>query len=203
MEIRRQLADLARLRETAQAYGSRDFASRVGLDAIVGHEQSLLEELHAAEMLESGTRRRSLSTAIPCRGTPSRPPSWGVMLTKVQQLFNALAQAMVGVATAVAPLPRNIVAENRLIVTGWVPSSFAVRFRLPTREELGQLMDPQSQAVLDGLSELLGGQSPSPRAVEWVSRARVKKHYSEFLEILAKQGASVRLRTRQNPYGVG
>lgn len=201
-EVRRQLADLAKVRDAARAYGARDFASRAGLDAIVGHEQSLLQELHAAEMLESGSAAELAFDGDPVQGHAIQAAFLGVMLTKVQQLVNALAQAMVGVPTAVAPLPRNIVAENRLIVTGWAPSSFAVRFRLPTREELGQLVDTESQAVLDGLTELLGGQSLSQKAVEWVSLPRVKKHYSEFLEALAKQGASLRLRTRRNPYGV-
>ena len=201
-EVRRQLADLAKVRDAARAYGARDFASRAGLDAIHGHEQSLLEELRAAEMLESGSAAEIVFDGDPVQDHAIQAGFLGVMLTKVQQLVNALAQAMMGVATAVAPLPRNIVAENRLVVTGWAPSSFAVRFRLPTREELGQLMDTESQAVLDGLTELLGGPSLSQRAVEWVSLPRVKKHYSEFLETLAKQGASLRLRTRRNPYGV-
>ena len=202
-EVRRQLADLARLRETARAYGTPDFASRVGLDSILGHEQSLLEELRAAELLESESAAEIAFDGDPVQGHAIHAAFLGVMLTKVQQLVNALAQAMVGVPTAVAPLPRNIVAENRLIVTGWVPSSFAVRFRLPTREELGQLVDTESLAVLGALTELLGGPSLSQNAVEWVSLPRVKKHYSEFLEVLAKQGASLTLRTRRNPYGVG
>jgi hypothetical protein len=53
-EVRRQLADLTKVRDAARAYGTPDFASRAGLEAILGHERSLLEELHAAEMLESG-----------------------------------------------------------------------------------------------------------------------------------------------------
>jgi hypothetical protein len=53
-EVRRQLADLAKVRDAARAYGTPDFASRAGLEAILGHERSLLEELRAAEMLESG-----------------------------------------------------------------------------------------------------------------------------------------------------
>ncbi len=201
-EVRRQLADLVKVRDAARAYGARDFASRAGLEAIIGQEQSLLQELHAAEMLESGSAMELAFDGDPVQGHAIQASFLGVMLTKVQQLVNALAQAMVGVPTAVAPLPRNIVAENRLVVTGWAPSSFAVRFQLPTKEELGRLVDTESQTVLDGLAELLGGQSLSQKAVEWMSLSRVKKHYSEFLEALAKQGASLRLRTRRNPYGV-
>ena len=53
-EVRRQLADLAKVRDAARAYGTPDFASRAGLEAILGHERSLLEELRVAEMVESG-----------------------------------------------------------------------------------------------------------------------------------------------------
>jgi hypothetical protein len=53
-EVRCQLADLAKVRDAARAYGTPDFASRAGLEAILGHERSLLEELRVAEMVESG-----------------------------------------------------------------------------------------------------------------------------------------------------
>ncbi|HBI45975.1 MAG TPA: hypothetical protein DDY78_24425 [Planctomycetales bacterium] len=45
---------MAKVRDPALAYGTPDFASRAGLEAILGHEQFLLEELRAADIQESG-----------------------------------------------------------------------------------------------------------------------------------------------------
>ena len=201
-EIKRELADLATVKAKAEAHGTPDFASRIGLQSILGHEQELVEELRAAEMLESGSAAELVFDGDPVRDHTIYAAFLGAMLGKVQQLVNALAQVVTSIPTARAPLPRNIVAENRLLVAGWFPSSFAVRLRLPTREELGQLIDPESQAVLEGLAEMLGEQAPSPQTMEWVSHPRVKKHYYELLDTVAKQGAIVRLRTRRHPYGV-
>src|SRR5260370_39932735 len=54
-EIHKQLTDLDEVRRVAEEYGSRDFASQVGLESITHHQESLREELRAAEMLESGS----------------------------------------------------------------------------------------------------------------------------------------------------
>ncbi|HEY7429083.1 MAG TPA: hypothetical protein VH682_32950 [Gemmataceae bacterium] len=200
-EIKRQLADLAKVKAKADAYGVRDFASQLGLQSLRGQEQSLIEELRAAEMLESGSAAELVFGGDPVRDHLIQAGFLGAMFSKVQQLVNALAQAITSVPTARAPVPRNIVAENRLLVASWFPSSFAVRLCLPTKEELGQMYDTESQSVLEGLAELLGEQVPSQQTIDWVSHPRVRKHYYEFLDAVAKQGAMIRLRTQGNPYG--
>ncbi len=201
-EIKEQLADLAKVKAKAAAYGAPDFASQMAAQSIAGQEGDLREELRAAEMLESGSAAELVLDGDPVRDHTIQASFLGAMLTKVQQLVNAFAQVMTSVPTARAPVPRNVVAENRLMVAGWAPSSFAVRLRLPTKEELGQIYDTESQSVLEGVADLLAEQVPSQRTVEWVSHPRVKKHYYEFLEAVAKQGAVVKLRTLRNPFGV-
>ncbi|HTU90808.1 MAG TPA: hypothetical protein VMF69_12085 [Gemmataceae bacterium] len=51
-EIREQLADLAKLKAQAEQLGTADFASRIGMQSILEHEQALLKELCAAQQLE-------------------------------------------------------------------------------------------------------------------------------------------------------
>jgi hypothetical protein len=63
-EVHRQLADLAKLRDAARAYGTPDFASRAGLDAILGHERSLLDELRAAELLEAESTLTAMTKTL-------------------------------------------------------------------------------------------------------------------------------------------
>jgi hypothetical protein len=53
-EIRKQLADLAIVRAAAERHGTPDFASTLGMQSICLHQDALLRELRAAEMLESG-----------------------------------------------------------------------------------------------------------------------------------------------------
>jgi hypothetical protein len=57
-EIREQLAALNKVKTQALAYGTPDFASQVGMQSILRHEQELLEELRAAELLESNNATR-------------------------------------------------------------------------------------------------------------------------------------------------
>ena len=201
-EIRRQLAELVDVQRVAETYGTPDFASAFGLESISLHQDSLREELRASEMLESGSAIELVLDGDPVSQHSIQASFLGSFLAKLQHLVNALSQAMTSTPTARAPLPRNIVAENRLMISAaFVPSSFGVRCSLPSREELGQLYEPASLAVLDVVSELLSDELPSNDLDVLISHARVKKHYFELLEILAKNGASLRVRTRNNPYG--
>lgn len=63
-EIRAQLADLAKRKAQATASGTSDFASRIGMQSILKHEQELLEELTAAEQFESNGKKTHLSNGI-------------------------------------------------------------------------------------------------------------------------------------------
>ena len=201
-EVKSQLDDLAIVRRTAESHGAPDFASKLGLQSIHLHQDSLQRELRAAEMLESGADVELVLDGDPVIQHSVQAVFLGKFLAKIQQLVNATAQAITSVPTARAPVPRNIVAENRLMVTAsFVPSSFGVRCNLPTKESLGQLYELDSQTVLETVSELLTDDLPSEDLASLVSHARVKKHYFELLDMLAKDGANIQVRTRRNPYG--
>ena len=49
-QIEKQLADLATLKQKAEAHGARDFASRTALKSLRLHERELQEELRAAKL---------------------------------------------------------------------------------------------------------------------------------------------------------
>lgn len=201
-EIKRQLVDLMAVKQTAQQHGTPDFASKAGLASIQSHEGNLREELHAAELLESDADAELILDGDPVLDHAIQAHFFGVVLEKVQQLTNAIAQVAANAPTARASVPRNIIAENRLMVTGFFPSSFGIRLRMPTQEESGQAFDPASTDVLDSLVEILGEQEPNPTISKLLAHSRVKKHYSELLEATAKHNASIGLRTRHRPFGV-
>ena len=174
-EIRHQLADLEDVKRAAQSLGASDFASKVGLASVLAHEKELQEELHAAELLESEADAELILAGDPVVDHMIQVNFLGVVLEKVQQLVNAIAQVVSNAPTSRAAVPRNIIAENRLMLAGVFQSSFGIRLRLPTRDELGQVFEPASAEVLDSLAELLAEQAPTAKTVEIVSHARVKK----------------------------
>jgi hypothetical protein len=51
--IKKQLADLAKVKAISDYNANIDFASRIFLDSMNSHEQDLIEELKAAELLET------------------------------------------------------------------------------------------------------------------------------------------------------
>ncbi|MBF0527395.1 MAG: hypothetical protein HQK56_20120, partial [Deltaproteobacteria bacterium] len=72
----------------------------------------------------------------------------------------------------------------------------------PSREELGLLFDVDIRGVIDDLSEVIGGKNASDRVISLMSHSRVKKHYTELLKLIARDGAKLRVRTRSNPFGI-
>lgn len=200
-EIKKQLADLSKVRAAAEHYGTPDFASRLGMRSILKHQTILSEELQAAEMLESGAAVELILDGDPVVQHSIHAGFLGNFLATVQHLINAVAQATTSTPTARAPVRSSIVAENRLWVSAGFPSSFGIRCTLPTKEQLGRLYEPSSQATLETVSGLLSDEPPSEDLFGLVSHSRVKKHYFDLLSLLAKSGANVRVRTRLNPYG--
>jgi hypothetical protein len=69
-EIKCQLAELAKIIESAEAYGTPDFASKMGLKSLRGLEEELRKELQAAEMLESQTNGTIARTEFVDSATP-------------------------------------------------------------------------------------------------------------------------------------
>ncbi len=51
-EIREQLSDLRKVIEVARRHGTRDFASQVGWESLILHEQELMDELAESELYE-------------------------------------------------------------------------------------------------------------------------------------------------------
>lgn len=49
-QIEKQLADLATLKQKAEAHGAKDFASRTALESLRQHERELQKELRAAKL---------------------------------------------------------------------------------------------------------------------------------------------------------
>ncbi len=55
-EIREQLSDLGKVIEVARRHGTRDFASQVGWESLILHEQELLAELAESEIYEQAQK---------------------------------------------------------------------------------------------------------------------------------------------------
>ena len=201
-EVQRQLADLARVHRAAEAYGTPDPASQAGMNSLLAHEQELKDELHAAKLLASNCDAEIVLDGDPVQGHAVQAGFLGSFLETLQSLVNAVAQVMTSEPTARAAIPRNIIAENRLMVVAGFESSFGLRLRVPSQDELGQMFEPISATVLKQVCQTLSEEGFGEATIRLISHSRVKKHYGDLLSLTAKAGATVCVRTRAYPYGV-
>ena len=201
-EIQRQLADLAGVKQAAEAYGTPDPASQAGMTSLLAHEQELKAELRAAELLASNCDAEIVLDGDPVQGHAVQAGFLGSFLESLQNVVNAVAQVMTSEPTARAAIPRNIIAENRLMVVAGFESSFGLRLRVPSQEELGQMFETMSASVLKQVCQTLSEEGFGEETIRLISHSRVKKHYGDLLNLTAKAGATVCVRTRAYPYGV-
>lgn len=202
-EIKEQLADLKNVWSEVAKYPADDFASQLSRENFKRHEAELLNELRAAQLLDSKADAEFSVDGEPVIRNDVAAGFLGTFLRTVQDVVNAIAQEKRGQATSRAAVPSDIVNQNKLLVMPeFQRGSFGVRVRFLTREELGLTYDAMASEVLDSLHGLLSDGSPSQEIAGSLTSPRVKSHYRKLVELLAKQDASLCFRTRNRPAGV-
>ena len=63
------------------------------------------------------------------------------------------------------------------------------------------MFEPEEPTTLELLQSFLDGQGDTETLAEYVAHSRVKAHYGRLVDLLAKNGASVTMRSRRQPYG--
>ncbi len=198
--IRAQLADLESLLRSGEAYGERDFAAQLGMASLRTHQRDLIEELRAAELVESQADAELTLDGEPLRDSAIPAQLLGDFLGLAQKLTHSIAQVVVGQPTSRAPVRKEIAAEYRLMVMpGFAPGSFVVRVRLPAPEERGRLF-AEGDDVLGTLRDLLDEGVPTEQVAAVLTYSRVKTHYEQLMDLLAKQNVEASIRTRRRPY---
>lgn len=199
-EIAEQIEKLSKVLQIAREYGTPDFASEMGMKAMLSEEARLQNLLKSAQMAE-----KELAVEITVDGDPVNNHAvsisfFGQLMVLTQSLTNAIAQVQSTAKTTIrARIKENLIASNRLELSTTFASSFGAGLRL-SRPPQGELEFVDDSAT-DVLCNLLDGDPLTPDAVEFLSSPRVRGRYAEIVGLIAKQGASVTVRTQSKPQG--
>lgn len=180
-----------------------DFAAQLQWDEWEGHRRELEIELESAcrEELAEADLQLAIS-GEPVFQHDIMAGFLGSVLGKAQSLINALAQAVEQKPTGRGNIANNLVEDYRLLVAGTFPSSFGLRLRLHSHNELGRLRLSQTDSVLNQFCTLLDPNLGQTELVKAVASSRVRTHYYDLVEIIGKAGAQVTVRTRTRLAGV-
>ena len=197
-EIREQLADLREIKASIDdSHMDFGFAGYIDRCSIEAQETALLEELNAAELREHNAAAEFILEGEPLHSGEAPARLLGAFLDKLQSLVYAVGQVQAGSATDRARFPRNVVAANRLYVQPqFVSGSFGFRVRVPSKEELGELVETGGEAVLHKVCHALGDEDPSGEMMGLLSHSRVKSHYESIVTLLAKEHVNLSMRQR-------
>lgn len=197
-EIEAQLeAFLATLPAGVTAPPADDFAAGLQWSSWQNHRQELERELEAARLDELAEADLMFAfSGAPVFQHDIKAGFLGVFLSKTQSLINALAQAMEQKPTERGSIANSLVEDYRLLFAGTFPSSFGLRLRLHSSNELGRLHLSQTAAVLDQFCTLIDPDLGQAELVKAVASQRVKTHYYDLVEILSKEGAQMTVRTK-------
>ncbi len=192
-----------KLKELAEQHGGVTFVDRIRMKNVLREEDSLVEELKAAEMLESGNDLEIALDGEPVRDHMVAAGFFGRVLTDLQELVELIGFFVESPSRVGETIPEASIGASRLMVTGWAPSSFTVKLRLPTEEELGRSFTVERRAtLLRSIEGLLSEEVVREDLAALITKSASKAPYKRLLKNVARQGASLSLRTSVNPYGV-
>jgi hypothetical protein len=203
-EIERQIADFnATLPEGINGPPKGDFAAQLQWDSWQYDLKQLNMELEAS--IDQELVGADVLLAIdgdPVSGHAVQAGFLGIILAKAQSLINALAQASEHRPTGRGNVRNNIIADYRLMVDGVFQSSFGLKLRLPTQQELNHLRVNHSESVLDDFCHLIDPDLDQTELLQIVSSPRVKTQYLGLIEAVGKGGAKLLARTPRIRHGV-
>lgn len=180
-----------------------DFAAGLQWSSWQNHRQGLERELEAARLEELAEADLLVAfSGAPVFQHDIKAGFLGVFLSKAQSLINALAQATEQRPTERGSIANSLVEDYRLLFAGSFPSSFGLRLRLHSDNELGRLRLSQTATVLDQFCTLIDPNLSQADLVRAVASQRVKTHYYDLVEALSKEGAQMTVRTRARLKGV-
>lgn len=203
-EIERQIAEFrSALPEGVTSPPAGDFAAQLQWDAWQHH----LKELHAEldEAIDAELAQADIVFALdgdPVSGHAIQAGFLGTFLDKSQKLINAIAQVFDNRPTGRGVIPNHIIADHRLMVEGVYRSSFGLKLRLLTDEELGRFRFDKAETVLDQFCKLIDPDLAQTELLGLIAHPRVKTHYLSLVKTVANGGASLRVRTSRMRAGV-
>ncbi len=204
--IKEQLNDLRLLIDYSKKIDCDDYASKLTLLSLENEEKELVDELHAAELIES-----NIDAEVVLEGDPVTPGYiharfFGEFLIHLQDLVNAVAQQIKNDSTSRGVIASSIISKNRLLLAPTFPSSYGARFTIEhSVNPLDQktLIDVEVKQALDQIASIIEESAEENKLLdELLSHSIIRKHYSELISQLAKGGANVTFRTKAKPKGV-
>lgn len=195
-EIEQQADELAQIKKEMQAYGTPDFATSWSLESIENVEVQLRDEAKAAQLFESHYELELSLNGDPVNKHTINSKFFGGMLVYIQDCLNALAYSQVSNAAS----RKNLIAGNRLVLAATGPGSFEAKFVIPegTTDEERLLDVPVSLSPIATLSRLLDSSIDIDDSSEILASQQVKVKYGLIIDLLAKNGADISMRTKGN-----
>ncbi len=166
-------------------------------------EARLHDELIAARMTESENDIELHLSGQPVKGHSVAAKFLGDLLSKIQVLAEQITFALKHPSLIGEKIPRRMSVESEMTVIGFAPTSFTVKLRLPSLENIKEVSAAERRnKVFQSLHELFDDNSSEGDVSDLLIRYDIKDPYRQLLEVISDDEAELRVRTKTNPYGV-
>ncbi|AFM27068.1 hypothetical protein [Desulfomonile tiedjei] len=200
-EIMEELRDLKKI-EDVLAEQTEDTAShRFRLRSVNKMRLALQEELHAAQLLGSDNDFELSLEGEPVQDHMIAANFLGRFLADLQELADRVTFAAGATSRISEELPESSLLDSRIMITGWRASSFTVQFKLvPQRQTDDLLVSERHKIALRDLRGLFDDATPDEELTDLITRSASRTAYRRLLRNVANGGATVKLRTKVDPY---
>jgi hypothetical protein len=197
--IKEQLADLAEVQGSVNTEIPIDFATQLSIDSLALHEADLREELKAAEWLTTKGDVEFVLEGSLVVNHAVQAELLSKFLDQIQKLRFAVAETARRNFSSRWHYTDNLVADSRLMVESFVPSSFAIRLTYAkplTPALLLETILPDENLF----AALFSGETEFDELKDIAKSPRLHRFYLDFLDFVAKYDLTVGTRTKKYPF---
>jgi hypothetical protein len=200
--IKQQMSDLNKVKASINYSVEFDAATKSMLKSINAHENHLIEELEAAEWLET---QSDFEFSLAGSSVVNHALSANILakfVEQVQKLRLFTSEIASGTPSSRGRFSNELIKESQLLVKCFVPSSFAIHFTY-ANEYMHKLLDTSNERPgEDYFLSLLSGNPDSCDLNIPPMSTRLKTLYTDFLSFLAENDLTLRTRTKVHPFSV-
>ncbi|MEI6135732.1 MAG: hypothetical protein WCP72_12230 [Desulfomonile sp.] len=183
-----QLDAFRKGKELSSAFPLDDLASHWANESRLAHEDALIDELCAAEVLGSTDDVELSLTGMPVHEHSVAADFFGVLLSGLQDLVKLVSFGIKHTSLIGEEIPEKIIQENKMIVTGWSATSFTVKMKLPELEGISDVFAAdRREKLLRCLEELFWDDVSDQDLTALVTKYAAKGTYKKLLGNIATQ----------------
>lgn len=178
-----------------------DISSQIFTKSMLSHKKELLEELKAAEWLESKADIELILDGPSVNDHTVSASLLSKFIDQIQKLRYATAEIATGSTPNRGRFTKKLLNENELLIKAFSPSSFGIHIKYAKDYITHNLLHDNIERPGESLFLSLFSGKDQSNDLDFTSMTpRLHDYYNDFLSLITENNLSTGIRTRNHPF---